>query len=530
MAKSAEYDFIVVGGGTAGCILANRLSADPHNRVLLIEAGGSDKNLLFRWPAGFAKMTKGIASWGWSTVPQRHLADRVFWYTQAKVIGGGSTINAQIYTRGCAFDYDNWAQSGATGWSYRDVLPYFRKSEDNDTYDNEWHGRGGPIGVSQPRATLPICEAFIEAAIQCGIPRNNDLTAPDHAGIGYYQLTQRASRRSSASVEYLEPVRSRPNLTTLLGERVTRVIIANHRATGVEVSTQGTTRIITATREVIVSSGAIGSPKLLLQSGIGPARHLREVGVNVVHDLPGVGENLQDHLDICVIAECTGDHSYDKYAKPHWAALAGLRYMLTKAGPVASSLFETGGFWYADKNAPAADVQFHFGQGSGIEKGIAKLKNAGVTLNSAPMRPRSRGTVRLKSSDPADAPLIDPNYWSDPYDREISRKALQMAREIMAAPALRKFILAERLPGPACKSETDVFEYACRMAKTDHHPAGTCAIGQGVMAVVAPDLKVHGVDGLRIADSSVMPNVVSSNTNAATMMIAEKAADMVLHP
>ncbi len=528
MTLAKEYDFIIVGGGTAGCILANRLSTDQGNRVLLLEAGGKDNNILFKWPAGFAKMTKGIASWGWSTVPQKHMADRVFWYTQAKVIGGGSSINAQIYTRGCAHDYDMWAQSGATGWSYREVLSYFRKSEDNDTFDNEWHGKGGPIGVSKPAATLPICDAFIEAGVQCGIPRSEDLTKPDHAGVGYYQLTQRDARRSSTSVEYLRPAMARPNLTVMMAELVTRIVIENHRAIGVEIFVNGNRQLVYATREIVISSGAIGSPKLLLQSGIGPGNHLRKVGVNVVHDLPGVGENLQDHLDVCVIAECTGDHSYDKYTKPHWAALAGLQYLLTRKGPVSASLFETGGFWYADKNAPAADVQFHFGQGSGIEKGIAKLKHAGVTLNSAPMRPRSRGTVRLKSADPAAAPLIDPNYWSDPYDKEISFKALQMAREIMAAPALRKYILAERLPGPDCKGEKDLFDYCCRMAKTDHHPAGACAMGQGVMSVVTPELKVHGLDGIRISDSSIMPNVVSSNTNAATMMIAEKAAEIIL--
>jgi choline dehydrogenase-like flavoprotein len=528
MTPAKEYDFVIVGGGTAGCILANRLSMDRKNRVLLLEAGGKDNNILFKWPAGFAKMTRGIASWGWSTVPQKHMADRMFWYTQAKVIGGGSSINAQIYTRGCAHDYDMWAQSGATGWSYREVLPYFKKSEDNDTFENEWHGKGGPIGVSKPCATLPICDAFIEAAVQCGIPYSKDLTKPDHAGVGYYQLTQRDARRSSASVEYLRPAMERPNLTVMMSETVSRIIIENHRAIGVEVFINGSRKIINAAREVIVASGAIGSPKLLLQSGIGPGKHLREVGVSTIHDLPGVGENLQDHLDVCVIAECTADHSYDKYAKPHWAALAGLQYMLTKKGPASASLFETGGFWYADKNAPAADVQFHFGQGSGIEKGIAKLTNAGVTLNSAPMRPRSRGTVRLRSADPAAAPLIDPNYWSDPYDREISLKALAMAREIMAADALRKFILSERLPGPDCQNEKDIFDYCCRMAKTDHHPAGTCAMGQGIMSVVSPELKVHGLEGLRISDSSTMPNVVSSNTNAATMMIAEKASDLIL--
>jgi choline dehydrogenase len=522
-----EFDYIIVGGGSAGCVLAARLSEDSAARVLLIEAGGRDDSFLFHWPAGFARMTKGIASWGWSTVPQKHMRDRVFWYTQAKVIGGGSTINAQIYTRGNALDYDGWAQSGATGWSFRDVLPYFRKAEDNDTFDNEWHGKGGPLGVSQPRGALPICEAFIQAASQCGMPKNDDLTRPDPTGFGFYQLTQRNARRSSTAVAYLKPARTRTNLTVQMAETVNRILLHSGRAIGIEVKRAGGTATIRANREVILSAGAIGSPRLLMLSGIGPADHLKSVGVLPLHDLPGVGSNLQDHLDLCVLSECSGDYSYDKYGKMWWAALAGLRYILTRSGPVTSSLFETGGFWKADPNAPAPDIQFHFGLGTGIEAGIARLNNPGITLNAAFVRPRSRGSVRLASPDPAAAPLIDPNYWADPYDRDMSLRALRIARDILSQDALKPFLLAERLPGPQAQSDQDLFDYVCRMAKTQHHPACSCAIGQGRMGVVSPALKVHGLDGLRICDSSVMPSVVSSNTNAATIMIAEKAADLI---
>jgi len=521
-------DYIIVGGGPAGCAIAARLSEDPSVKVLLLEAGGRDNNLLYHWPAGFAKMTKGIGSWGWSTVPQKHMQNRVLRYTQAKVIGGGSTINAQLYTRGHRLDYDEWAQAGCRGWSYEDVLPYFRRAEDNQRFSDEFHAYGGPIGVSMPVAPLPICDAFMRAAQEAGIPYNHDFNGARQAGIGFYQLSQKDARRSSAATGYLKPAAARANLSVETGVQVLRVVIEKGRAVGVEVASgNGGTRIHRAEREVIVSSGAIGSPRLLMLSGIGPADHLKSVGVPVVHDLAGVGGNLQDHLDLFVIAECTGDHTYDSYAKWYRSAFAGLEYLMFKKGPVASSLFETGGFWYADPEARSPDIQFHLGLGSGIEAGVAKLKNAGVTLNSAYLRPRSRGTVRLASSDPAAAPLIDPNYWADPHDREMSLRGLRLAREIFSQKALKPFILAERLPGDGVVSDQDLFDYGCRHAKTDHHPAGTCKMGVDADAVVDPALRVRGIEGLRVADSSIMPQVNSSNTNAPTIMIGEKAADLI---
>ncbi|MBN9242961.1 MAG: GMC family oxidoreductase N-terminal domain-containing protein [Mesorhizobium sp.] len=524
-------DFIIVGGGPAGCVLANRLSEDPANSVLLLEAGGKDWHPLIHMPAGFAKMTKGIASWGWSTVPQKHMKDRVFWYTQAKVIGGGSSINAQIYTRGNAADYDGWAnEEGCEGWSYREVLPYFKRAENNQRYANDYHSYGGPLGVSNPIAPLPICEAYFQAAQEMGIPFNPDFNGASQEGVGYYQLTQKDAKRSSASVAYLKPIAGRKNLAVRTGVLVTRVVVENGRAVGVEVVDRpgAQPQILRAEREVIVSSGAIGSPKLLLQSGIGPADHLKAVGVTPVHDLPGVGSNMQDHLDLFVIAECSGDYTYDNYAKLHRTAWAGIQYLLLKKGPAASSLFETGGFWYADPTAGWPDIQFHLGLGSGIEAGVEKLKNPGVTLNSAYLRPRSRGTVRLASSDPAAMPLIDPNYWADPHDRGMSIKGLRLAREIMRQNALKRYVLREVLPGPSLESDDDLFAYACRAAKTDHHPVGTCRMGHDAMSVVTPDLKVRGIEGLRVCDSSAMPRVPSSNTNAPTVMVGEKGADLIL--
>ncbi|WP_284263314.1 GMC family oxidoreductase [Roseicyclus amphidinii] len=518
------FDYIIIGGGSAGCVLAGRLSEDPAATVLLLEAGGRDHNPLYHLPAGFAKMTKGLGSWGWETVPQRHMKNRVFNYTQGKVIGGGSSLNAQIYTRGNAQDYDEWRQMGCDGWSYEDVLPWFRKAEDNDTYDNRYHGKGGPLGVSQPIAPLPICEAYFEAAAQLGIPRNMDINGETQDGVCYYQLTQRNARRSSAAMAYVAPNEGRPNLTVRTGAQVRRITVEGGRATGVEL-TDGTR--LSATQEVLLSSGAIGSPRLLQLSGIGPADHLHALGIDVVLEQPQVGENLQDHLDLYCISELNGPYSYDRFAKPHLAALAGLQYLLTRKGPVASSLFETGGFWYADPNARSPDIQFHLGLGTGIEKGVAVMPQGGVTLNSCYLRPRSRGTVRLASSDPAAAPLIDPNYLSDPQDREMSIRGLKLTQEIMAQGPLAKYVLAERLPGPGVKTDQEYFDFICEHSKTSHHCAGTCRMGSDPAAVVDTRLRLNGIERLRVVDNSIMPRVISSNTNAAAIMIGEKAADMI---
>ena len=449
---------------------------------------------------------------------------RVFRYTQAKVIGGGSTINAQVYSRGNKLDFNEWAQLGCLGWSYEDVLPYFKRSEKNQNGANEFHGSSGPMGVSNPVSPLPICEAFFKAAGELGIPRNPDFNGEGQDGIGHYQLTQSNARRSSVVTSFLHEARGRPNLTVRKNVFVQRVIIEKVKAAGVELDDGET---IYAAHEVILTSGAIGTPKLLLLSGIGPADHLKSVGINPVHDLPGVGSNLQDHLDLFVISECTGDHTYDKYSKPLWSALAGLRYLLFRNGPVASSLFETGGFWYADENARSPDIQFHMGLGSGIEADVLKPKNAGVTLNTAYMRPRSRGTVRLAGNDPKAAPLIDPNYWADPYDKEMSLKGLRLAREIMKQPAFKPYVLREIIPGPDVISDDSLIAYACANGKTDHHPVGTCKMGIDEAAVVTPDLKLRGIEGLRVCDASIMPRITTGNTNAPTIMIAEKAADLI---
>ncbi|MCY4288181.1 MAG: FAD-dependent oxidoreductase [Aestuariivita sp.] len=524
---SEAFDYIIVGGGSAGCVLAARLSEDPDVSVLLLEAGGRDNNFLFHWPAGFAKMTKGIASWGWSTVPQEHMMGREVWFTQAKVIGGGSSINAQVYTRGNQADYDNWAENyGCDGWSYCEVLPYFKRSEFNECFENTFHGREGDLGVSMPRATLPICDAFIEAAKEFGIPHNPDFNGSQQAGVGYYQLTQKNAKRSSTSVAFLKSAEKRRNLRVITQAKATRIVLKKGRAVGVEYLHKGRQRLSETTREIVLTSGAIGSPNLLLLSGIGPAQHLTEVGIEVKHDLAGVGLNLQDHIDVCAIAELSGNYSYDGWDTFPKSTFAALQYLFLKSGPVASSLFETGGFWFSNKEQTQPNIQFHLGQGSGLEKGITRINGAGITLNSAHVRPRSRGTVRLNKSNHF-VPLIDPNYWSDDHDLEMAYRGLEIAREILAQPALKKYVKREVLPGSDLSSREQLFGYLCKMAKTDHHPVGTCKMGRDELSVVDPKLKVIGLDGLRVCDSSVMPQITSSNTNAPTIMIAEKGADLL---
>ena len=402
------------------------------------------------------------------------------------------------------------------------------RAEDNGRLDDDYHARGGPLGVSDPVAPLPICEAWFEAAGALGIPFNPDFNGARQEGVGHYQLTQRNARRSSAATAYLGRSAGRRNLSVRTDARVLRVLVEAGRATGVEVAARGGIETLRADCEIIVSCGAIGSPALLLRSGIGPAGHLVRTGVPAVHDLPGVGSNLHDHLNLFTICECTGDHTYDAYAKVHRAAWAGLRYVLFRDGPAASSLFETGGFWRVEPGPGRPDVQLHLGLGSGIEAGVVKLERAGVTLNSAYLHPRSRGTVRLATPDPGDAPLIDPNYWAEPNDRAMAFRGLRLARKLMRQEPLKRFVTREALPGPEIDGDEALFDYACANSKTDHHPVGTCRMGTDDMAVVDPDLRVRGIEALRVADSSVMPQVPSCNTNAPTVMIGEKASDLIL--
>ena len=524
-----SYDYIIVGGGSAGCVLANRLSADGQVKVLLLEAGKPDKHPFIHMPVGFAKMTSGPFTWGYSTVPQKHANNRVIPYAQGRVIGGGSSINAEVFTRGHPTDYDRWAnEEGCPGWSFAEVQPYFVRSENNEVLSNAYHGIDGPLGVSNQRDPAPATRAFVQSCQQLGMPYNPDFNGATQAGAGFYQLTVKDGKRCSAAVGYLKPALQRPNLTLRTEAQTRRIVFEKNRAVGVELVQGDSTEIIRAKREVIVSAGAIGSPKLLLLSGVGPADALRKLGIEVVADLPGVGENFSDHFGVDIVYELSGAYSYDKYNKPWWAAWAGLQYLLFKSGPVVSNIVEGGAFTFSDPALTVPDLQFHFLAGAGVEAGVPAIASgSGCTMNSYVVRPKSRGSVKLQSADFRQAPLIDPNFIADPDDLQVAAEGVRISREIMQQQAFAKYIRREHFPGESVSGTNALKEYVKQYGRTSYHPNGTCKMGQDAMAVVDPQLKVRGIEGLRVIDSSIFPSLIGSNTNAPTIMVAEKGADLV---
>ena len=526
----AGYDYVIVGGGSAGCVLAARLTENADARVLLLEAGGRDWHPLIHMPVGFAKMTTGPLTWGFRTAPQVHANNREIPYAQAKVIGGGSSINAEVFTRGHPTDYDRWAnEEGCEGWSFEEIRQYFIRSEGNTILSGDWHGTDGPLGVSNIPDMQPMTRAFVQSCQERGIPHNPDFNGAVQAGCGAYQTTTRNKRRCSAAVGYLRPAMKRPNLTVEMGCMVRRITFEGTRATGVEYFNGRERRVARAESEVLVTSGAIGTPKIMMLSGIGPADHLKEHGIEVVRDLPGVGSNLSDHFGIDIVAELTGHYSLDKYNKWHWAAWAGAQYALFRSGPITSNVVEGGAFWFSGEAGDVPDLQFHFLAGAGAEAGVPSVPpgSSGITLNSYTVRPKARGTVRLRSADPSALPVVDPNFLGHPDDLETSVEGVRISREIFSQPSLRKVIRKVHFPDDGVKTRKEMEDYARQYGRTSYHPACTCKMGTDVMAVVDPQLRVHGLDGIRICDSSVMPSLIGSNTNAPTIMIGEKASDLV---
>ncbi|EQD58691.1 oxidoreductase, GMC family protein [mine drainage metagenome] len=523
-----NYDHIIVGAGSAGCVLANRLSADPAQRVLLIEAGARDWHPYIHMPAGLAKLVNLTRyNWNYHTEPEPQLQNRRLWWPRGKVLGGSSSINAMCYVRGRPADYARWAAiSGDPGWDWPSVLPYFKRAEDNSRGADAWHGVGGPLGVSDLRHVNPLSQRLIRAAVAAGLPRNADFNGAAQEGFGLYQVTQRNGARCSAASAYLAPARGRANLHVLTQALATRVLLDGQSAVGVEMLRRGRRVRIEGTA-VTLCGGALNSPHLLLLSGIGPAAALRAHGIALVQDLPGVGANLQDHLDICTLVE---SNSRDTYDRTHDLAVA-LRFLLTRRGIGTSNIAEAGGFARSRYASGAeCDLQFHFVPALLDNHGRTRLPGRGYTLHACALHPRSRGRLTLVSADPTAPIRIQANYLSDAqgHDLRMLLEGVRMAREIFAQAPFAAVRGREIFPGADAQDESALTAFIRRKAETIYHPVGTCRMGNDEHAVVDAALRVHGIAGLRVADAAVIPELPSGNTNAPTIMLAERAADLLL--
>jgi choline dehydrogenase len=529
-AYADSFDYIIVGAGTAGCVLANRLTASGRHRVLLLEAGGHDRNVWIHIPLGYGKLfSNRKVNWLYTSQPEPELNDRQIIQPRGKVLGGSSSINGLLYVRGQPADFDHWRQLGNSGWSFEDVLPYFRRAEDQERGEDALHGVGGPLAVSDVSEPHPLCEAFIAATQEAGFPRNDDFNGATQEGAGYFQLTARRGRRWSTALGYLRQARRRPNLTIVSNALASRILFSGRRAIGIEYRQGETTRVAHANAEVVVAGGTFNSPQLLQLSGLGPAALLESFGINVVADMPGVGAELQDHLQVRMQYRCTEPITMNDviHSWRHRTG-AGLRYVLFRKGLLAIGAGYAGGFFRTSPLVATPDIQVHFIIFSADTVGAALHSFPGFIASVCQLRPESRGFVRIKSADAREPPAIQPRYLSSQSDRDIVVAGIKLLRRIMNQPAMRRYIAEERAPDPRCTSDSELLAFAREVGTTVYHPTSTCRMGSDPTAVVDERLRVRGIERLRVVDGSIMPTVVSGNTNAAIVMIGEKGADMIL--
>jgi choline dehydrogenase len=523
---TVKYDYVIVGAGSAGCVLAARLTEDPAIRVLLIEAGGRDSRLAVRIPAAFSRLFKTECDWGYMTVPQRELADRSLYWPRGKMLGGTSSMNAQMHVRGNRADYDAWAALGNTAWGYDDVLPYFRRSEHNERGPSPFRGTGGPLTISDLRDPNPATTAFLAAAVEAGFARSADVNGERQDGVDYTQVTQKRGARASTASAYLRPAMRRPNLSVVTGAQATRIRFEGRRARGVAYRRGGTLTTAHAEREVILAGGAINSPQLLMLSGVGPADHLRAVGIDVVHDLPDVGRHLQDHLVCGVIVNArTTDTLVAAESVPNL-----LRYVVLRRGMLTSNVAEACGFFRVPADAPAPNLELLFAPVPFIDHGLIRPTEHGLSLGVVLLQPKSSGAITLRSSDPLDAPLIDPSYLTDPggEDLRLLIEGMKVAWRVMRSPALAAHAGEPMIPDREPRTDEELAAFIRQRAETLYHPVGTCRMGTDEMAVVDPALRVRGLEALRVVDASVMPGIIRGHTNSPTIMIAERAVDLIL--